>query len=78
MLTNVFAHMHIVLCNILEGDGGNEMVEENRGVKGWRIKIEDALQHLLKRNEGNEEQDNKNANINLHDAQDDDGLYEEI
>ena len=51
MLTNVFARLKVVLCNILKGDGGNDLVEDTRGKKGKGIKIEQILKELGGNNE---------------------------
>ena len=40
ILHKVFRRLKVVLCNILKGGGGNDLVEENRGVKHYDIKIE--------------------------------------
>ena len=39
-MTKVFDKLNVVLCNILWGNGSNNLVEENRGVKDRKIKIE--------------------------------------
>ena len=39
-MANFFERLKVVLCNILKGNGGNDLVEENRELKGRAIKIE--------------------------------------
>ena len=51
MMINVFGRIKVVLCNILKGHGGNDMVEENRGTKGTMIKIESTIRELEKDND---------------------------
>ena len=46
MLTNVFARLKVVLCNILRGNGGNDKVEEYRGVKHRDVKIENVITEI--------------------------------
>ena len=59
VLTSVFGCLKVVLCNILKGGGGNELVEENRGVKHRNIKIEKVNRNeLSKRNMNQPSQDN--------------------
>ena len=57
MLTNTFGRLKIVLCNILWGEGGNNDVEDNRGVKHRAVKIETAIREL--------EKDNNNSILDL-------------
>ena len=46
MLINVFLRLKVVLCNILKGNGGNDLVEDTWGKKGQSIKIETILKEL--------------------------------
>ena len=48
MLAKVFGRLKIVLCNILRGNGGNDKVEEFRGNKHRKIKIEQVIRELEK------------------------------
>ena len=48
MLTKVFNRLKVVLCNILRGQGGNDKVEEYRGVKHSKVKIENVIRDLEK------------------------------
>ena len=49
-MTKVFDKLNVVLCNILWGNGSNNLVEENRGVKGRKIKIEKIIREIDKQN----------------------------
>ena len=51
MLTNVFCRLKVVLCNILRGNGGNDKVEEYRGVKHRDIKIENVIKEIQTEND---------------------------
>ena len=51
MLTNASLRLNVVLCHILQGNGGNAQVGEYRGVKHRKIKIESMICELEK--EGN-------------------------
>ena len=50
MLTNVFGRLKVVLCNILRGNGGNDKVEEYRGVKHRDVKIENVIKEIQTQN----------------------------
>ena len=39
-ITKVFDKLNVVLCNIFRGQGRNDLVKVNRGVKDIKIKIE--------------------------------------
>ena len=51
MLTKVFNRLRVVLCNILRGKGGNDKVEDFRGVKFAQIKIENVIRDIEKEGE---------------------------
>ena len=42
-ITKVFLRLKPVLCNILEANGSNDLVESKRGKKYANIKMEDVL-----------------------------------
>ena len=46
VLSRVFNRLKVVLCNILRDEGGNNLVEENRGVSSRDIKIESVMREL--------------------------------
>ena len=48
MLTKVFNRLKVVLCNILRGKGGNDKVEDYRGVKHSQVKIENVIREIEK------------------------------
>ena len=48
VMTKVFNKLNVVLCNILRGEGGNDLVEENRGMKKANIKIEKGIREIEK------------------------------
>ena len=47
-LVKVFDKLLVVFCNILKGGGGNDMVEENRGIRHNKTKIEKVLREIEK------------------------------
>ena len=51
MLHKVFNRLKVVLCNILRDNGGNDKVEDYRGVKYSKVKIENVIRAIEK--EGN-------------------------
>ena len=67
VMTKVFNKLRVVFCNILNGNGGNDLVEENRGEKNRSIKLEKVMRDLEKANTNNDV-------ITLHDY---DGFSEE-
>ena len=46
MLAKVFGRSKVVLCNTLRENGGNDKVEEFRGNKYCKIKIENVIREL--------------------------------
>ena len=50
-ITKVFNRLKPVLCNILEANGGNDLVETKRGKKHAHIKLEDVILQMQKENE---------------------------
>ena len=71
ILTNVFLNLRIVLCNILRGNGGNDQVEEYRGVKHRKVKIENVIRELEQG--GDLVNDNLSVNYNEFNAVDNEG-----
>ena len=67
VMTKVFNKLRVVFCNILNGNGANDLVEENRGEKNRSIKLEKVMRDLEKANTNNDV-------ITLHDY---DGFSEE-
>ena len=57
VLNKVFRRLKVVLCNILKGEGGNELVEEFCGPKHYDVKIENVIREL---------ETNKDGVIDLH------------
>ena len=49
-ITKVFLRLKPVLCNILEANGANDLVESKRGLKNKKIKIEDVIKKMQKQN----------------------------
>ena len=45
-ITKVFLRLKPVLCNILEANGANDLVESKRGLKNKKIKIEDVIKKM--------------------------------
>ena len=46
MLITVFGRLKLVFYNILKGGGGNDLVEEARGVKNRGMKVESILREI--------------------------------
>ena len=46
VLNKVCNRLKVILCNILRGEGGNDKVEEIRGVKHRQINIEKVIREL--------------------------------
>ena len=59
-ITKVFLRLKPVLCNILEANGSNDLVESKRGKKYANIKMEDTLRDMQK--------SNSEETMNLQDA----------
>ena len=53
VMTKVFLRLKPVLCNIIEANCGNDLMESKRGVKHRNIKIEDVIRTMQK-DDGNE------------------------
>ena len=50
VMTNVFNKLRVVFCNILKANGGNDLVEDNRGAKKRNVKLEDVLKDIEREN----------------------------
>lgn len=48
---NAFNRLKPVVCNIVKGKGGNELVEGKRGARQNSIKMEDVILKLQKEND---------------------------
>ena len=46
MLCKIFGQPWIVLCNIVCGEGGNDLVEQNHGVKCSKVGIESIMNEI--------------------------------
>ena len=46
VITKVFMRIKIVLCNIIEANGGNDLVESKRGVSYKHIKVEETIRTM--------------------------------
>ena len=62
VMVNVFDKLKVVFCNILRGNGGNDLVEEYRGKEGRKIKIENILKEMNATDDAN-----KVIDLNNHD-----------
>ena len=78
ILTNVFNRLRVVLCNILKGNGNNNHVEENRGVSGRMIKIENAIKKLATRETDDEVVDVQNFEAAVREDGDENDIFQEI
>ena len=73
-ITKVFMRLKPVLCNILEANGGNDLVEKKRGKKEENIKLEDVIVQMQKEIES----ENNNLHLDNIALQDEDNLEETI
>ena len=55
VMTNVFKKLRVVFCNILKANGGNDLVEDNRGVKKRNVKLEHVLKDIERDNMTNDQ-----------------------
>ena len=78
ILSNVFNRLRVVLCNILKGNGNNDCVEENRGVSGRMVKIENAIKKLATRETDDEVVDVQNFQAAVREDGDDNDIFQEI
>ena len=74
MLTNVFARLNVVLCNILKGNGGNDLVEDTQGKKGKGIKIEQILKELGGNNDEEDDGETDVHDYEYNDEQNEQGV----
>ena len=56
-ITKVFLRLKPVLCNIIEANGANDLVESKRGIKHKNLKLEDVIRKM--------EQQNKTETVDL-------------
>ena len=56
-IARVFLRLKPVLCNILEANGANDLVESKRGIKHKNLKLEDVIKKM--------EQQNDTESVNL-------------
>ena len=69
VMVNVFDKLKVIFCNILRGNGGNDLVEKYGGKEGKKVKIEKKLNEMNANDD-----DNKVIDLNDHDEFiDDDG-----
>ena len=61
-MTKVFDKLIVVLCNILRGNGSNDLVEGNRSVSDRKIKIDKVIRKIDKQNV------NKTINLQSYDG----------
>ena len=45
-MVNVFEKLKVVFCNVLQSNGGNDLVEEYRGKEEKKIRIEKILKDM--------------------------------
>ena len=46
VMAKVFNKLRVVFCNILRGDGSNDLVKENRGKKNRNMKLEAIIKEI--------------------------------
>ena len=61
VLVKVSDELKVVFCNILQGNRGNDMLKENRGKEGRKIKIENVSREL-----DADSETNKDIDLNNH------------
>ena len=61
VMAKVFDKLRVIFCNILRGDGSNDLVKENRGKKNRNVKLEEIIKQI-------ERDNNDGKTINLQDC----------